>query len=342
LIQIRKTRKLRIVTEAAPRTPLWARTTILPAWPPAHHALSIDLGNLTASAAPRAIDVCAEPADQLNRERQRLVAPAVVDARGVAEPTYRGGSEASGFCHDNSIAHTLVVSTDAALPDRIDTCEMITIVAWPPDPGALAAMASLAASSGAPWGIAVPVMFPATTELGLIDAIAEIASKSGAAFLTGFAIDTDAAARRHLAASTGVDEDGYSLLFHGDVDTLQLATERHIAAVAHARGLSDFALPPDWATRTNWNAAIALALAGTRLVSMQRNVELGWDILRASAAVATLDKPLVTIAEQASLSIVEPLPEAVVDCLGEWLETGSSSFFRSVDDDWRLRRDAGV
>jgi hypothetical protein len=106
--------------------------------------------------------------------------------------------------------------------------------------------------------------------------------------------------------------------------------------------MNDFAVPPYWERKSNWNAAVLLTLTATRMIAMERDVELAGVIARSARAVAELDKPIERIAEAASLSIVESLDEASVDILTEWLESGRAAFVERINKEWRLRRDAGV
>ena len=138
------------------------------------------------------------------------------------------------------------------------------------------------------------------------------------------------------------DDDAYELLFHGDVDLMQVTTERHIAALADERDMLDFIPPPRWEEKSNWNAAVLLTLTASRMIAMEYDVELAGTIARSARAIAALDKPIERIAEAASLSIVEALDEVSVDLLSEWLESGRASFAERVNSEWRLRRDAGL
>jgi hypothetical protein len=135
------------------------------------------------------------------------------------------------------------------------------------------------------------------------------------------------------------EEETYTTLFHSDLEPIHVATERHIAALASAAGMSDFIVPPDWQERTNWNAAIVLTLTAARMIAMEYEVELAGALARAARAVAELDKPLTRIAEAAPLSIVEALDEVSVDILSEWLQSGRSVFVERINERWRLRRD---
>jgi hypothetical protein len=132
------------------------------------------------------------------------------------------------------------------------------------------------------------------------------------------------------------------MLFHADLEPIHLATERHIAALAAEMGLHDFIIPPRWQELSNWNAAVLLTLAATRMIAMKRDVEIASRIARSARVVAQLDKSLERIAASASISIIESLDEISIDVLNDWLENGRSAFVDHINKQWRLRRDAGL
>jgi len=187
-------------------------------------------------------------------------------------------------------------------------------------------------------GLAIPVMYPLTTNLETLSAIAQQAKEQGAAFLAAFTIELDATAKQALAT----DDETYETLFHANLDPIHTATERHIAALAAAHGMADFVLPPHWDERSNWNAAIVLTLAASRMIAMEHELELAGTLARSARIVAELDKPIARIAEAASLAIVDALDEVSVDILTEWLESGTAAFLKRTDEMWRLRRDHGL
>lgn len=185
-------------------------------------------------------------------------------------------------------------------------------------------------------GLVIPVIHPLTTNL---ETLTEIAVRAkDATFLASFSIELDATAKNILAT----DDETYETLFHGNVEAIHTATERHIAALAAEQGLADFIVPPKWEERSNWNAAIALTLAASRMIAMEHDLELAGTLARSARIVAELDKPIARIAEAASLSIVEALDDASVDILTEWIDSGRSAFLERVDEMWRLRRDHGL
>ena len=182
-------------------------------------------------------------------------------------------------------------------------------------------------------------MHPVTTDLEALERLADLARDHGASFFASITIDIDPTAKQVIAAS---NEEAYALLFHGGAEALHVATERHIAALAAERGMSDFITPPHWERKSNWNAAVLLTLIAARMIAMDHDVELAGTMARSARVVADLDKPIERIAEAASLSIVESLDEASVDILTEWLESGRATFAERINREWRLRRDAGL
>jgi hypothetical protein len=187
-------------------------------------------------------------------------------------------------------------------------------------------------------GVAIPVIFPLTTNLETLAEIAAKAKEQGATFLASFAVELDATAKNVLAT----DDETYETLFHANLDPIHTATERHIAALAAEHGMADFIVPPKWEERSNWNAAIALTLAASRMIAMEHDLELAGTLARSARIVAELDKPIARIAEAASLSIIDALDDASVDILTEWIESGRATFLERIDEMWRLRRDHGV
>ena len=234
----------------------------------------------------------------------RIEPPVLIDATGDAETEFGRGAEIASAIPD------AILLTSGEIPHTIRT----------------------------PTGVAIPVMHPLTTDLATLHDIARQAKASGATFLASFTIDLDATAKNVLAT----DDETYEMLFHADLDPIHTATERHIAALAAEHGMADFIIPPRWEERSNWNAAIALTLAASRMIAMEHDLELAGTLARSARIVAELDKPLARIAEAASLSIVEALDEASVDILTEWVESGRAAFLERIDEMWRLRRDHGV
>jgi hypothetical protein len=186
----------------------------------------------------------------------------------------------------------------------------------------------------------VPVLFPVTTELAPLQALADVAQSHGAAFFAAISIDVQPTAKQVLAQSLNLDadDDRYAMLFHAALEPVHLATERHIAALAHERELPDFVVPPRWEQRSNWNAAVLLTLTASRMIAMELDLDLAGTIARSARVIADLDKPLTRIAESASLSIVGGLDETSAEALTSWLQDGSAAFVDFVDEQWRMKR----
>lgn len=305
--------------------------------------MAIDYLELRASSSERLeVSVCNDVSDELERvaARQRLQAPVLIEAADFAEAVFGRGEEALSACRELGLAAVHLISTRGALPDDGGGATVV-IATWPLEFERLESLFAAAGERRLEWGAAIPVMFPVTTNLEALQEIASAAQRHGARFLTTLPLDVDATARQAIAQSLTVpgEDDTYAMLFHADLDPVHVATERHVAAVASELDLLDYLTPPQWQARTNWNAAIVLTLAATRMLAMSHEIELAGMLARSARVVAELDKPLTRIVEAASLSIVEALDEASVDILGEWLETGRSVFVDGVNERWRLRRD---
>lgn len=326
MILYRKVPQLRIRRVAAPEPPFWAATTIAPYGARRSTPVAIDYATLRASAAERLeVTVCANVRDELERARV-IGGPVLIDAAGNAEGVFHRGGEALAWCEEAELDAQMLVSSR---PGR----GHVIVAAWPPrveapEPGV------------ASWGVAVPVIFPVTTELALLERLADEAHRGGATYFAAVAVDVEATAKQSIAQSLSLssDDDRYATLFHGDVSGIQLATERHIAALAAERGMADFILPARWNERTNWNAAVLLTLTASRMLAMELDLDLAGTIARSARTIAELDKPLTRIAEAASVSIVGGLDETSVEMLTEWLAGGTASFAEYVNEQWRLRR----
>jgi len=336
LIIYRKAQQLRMQRSAIPAPPFWAATAIAPYGPRRAAPIAIDYLDLRASYADRMeVTVCEDVRDALERS-PRIAEPALIDAAEFAEVIFRRGEEVLRFCCDTGATAVHLVSTQGALPAAACDRAVVVIAAWPVDFPRLEEM--FTGAKGMRWGVVVPVIYPATTNLEALRHIATLAHEHGAMFLAALSLELDAGARKAIAD----DREEYDMLFHTDLEPIQVATERHIAALAAEVGLADFILPPRWNERSNWNAAILLTLTATRMIGMKRDVEIASRIARSARAVAQLDKPLQRVASAASLSIVESLDEISVDILTEWLETGRSAYVDHINKQWRLRRDVGV
>jgi hypothetical protein len=344
LIIYRKTQQLRIQRSAIPAPPFWAATTIAPYGPRRAAPIAIDYLELRASYSDRMeVTVCDDVRDALERS-SRIVEPAMIEATEFAEVIFRRGEEALRFCCDTDATAIHLISTHGAAP--MSTCDraVVTIATWPIDFPRMEELFASARERRLRWGVAIPVIFPATTNLGTLRDVADLARDNGAMFLAALALDLDPTARKAIAETLSAtdDRESYEMLFHADLEPIHISTERHIAALAAEIGVADFIQPPRWQERSNWNAAILLTLAATRMIGMKREVEIATRIARSARAVAQLEKPLERIASAASLSIVESLDDISVDILTEWLESGRSAFVDHINKQWRLRRDVGV
>ena len=336
MIIYRKAQQLRIQRSAIPAPPFWAATSIAPYGARRAAPIAIDYLDLRASYADRMeVTVCANVRDALERS-PRIAEPALIDAAEFAEVVFRRGEDVLRFCCDTGATAIHLVSTNGALPAAACDRAVVVIAAWPVDLPRLEDI--FASAKGMRWGVAVPVIFPATTNLGTLREIADMAREHGALFLAALPLELDAAARKAIAD----DRENYEMLFHADLEPIHVATERHIAALAADIGVADFILPPRWSERSNWNAAVLLTLTATRMIGMKHEVEIAARIARSARAVAQLDKPLERIATAANLSIVESLDDISVDILTEWLETGRSAYVDHINKQWRLRRDVGI
>lgn len=310
MILYRKVPQLRLRRAAAPEPPLWAATTIAPYAPRRATPVAIDYLALRASGAEKLeVTVCENVRDELDRART-IAAPVLIDAAENAEEVFRRGEEALAWCREQGLAAQLLTSEGRAV--RLSDADR--------------------------FGIAVPVLFPITTDLALLESLADAARDAGAAFFAAIPIDAEPTAKQAIARTMLFDEDLYAMLFHSDLGPIHLATERHIAALASERGMADFILPPRWQERSNWNAAILLTLVASRMIALELDLDLAGVIARSARTIAELDKPLTRIAESASLSIIAGIDDTSVEMVDEWLATGSAKFAEFVSEEWRERR----
>jgi len=338
LIIYRKAQQLRIQRSPIPEPPFWAATTIAPYGAKRAAPIAIDYLELRASFSERMdVTVCEDVRDELERSAS-IREPVLIEASEFAEVVFRRGEEALRFCCDIDATAIHLVSTRGTLPKTACERAIVVIAAWPVDIPRLLELFGNARERRMRWGAAIPVIFPATTNLDTLREIANAARENGAMFLAALPIELDPTARKVVAG----DREDYEMLFHGDVEPLQVATERHIAALAADIGAADFILPPHWEEKSNWNAAILLTLTASRMIAMKRDVEIASRIARSARVVAQLEKPLERIASAASLSIVESLDDISVDVLNDWLDGGRSAFVDHINKQWRLRRDVGV
>lgn len=342
MILYRKAPQLRIQRNAFPVPPYWAASFVSPYAARRGSPLAIDYFELRAASADRSeVAVCDDVRAALEKAAP-LAEPVIVEATGSAEAVFRRGEQAVRFCCDRAQTAVEIVSTDGALPASACDRTAIVIAAWPLQLEPLRILFSAAHERGIRWGAAVPVIFPMTTDLQALGNLADLARQNGASFLTALPIDLDPTARKAIAQTLAGDRERYDMLFHADLEPLHVATERHIAALAAEIGADDFIVPPKWDERSNWNAAILLTLAATRMIAMKHDVETASRIARSARIIAQLDKPLERIAAAASLSIIDNLDDISIDVLSDWLEGGRSTFLEHINKQWRLRRDVGL
>ena len=340
MILYRKVQQLRLRRLPAPEPPFWAATVISPYSARRASPIAIEYPALRATGADRLeVGVSARVRDELERGRS-FPEPVLIDAAETAEVTFRRGEEAALVCEELARATTLLLSTRGALPSRAYARSTCAIAAFPPELPLLESLFEEAAARQLRWGVAVPILYPLTTDLAMLTALADAAHAHGASFLAAIPLEVEPTARQAVAQmmSLAADDDRYAMLFHSSPEPVQIATERHVAALAAERGMADFVLPPDWPERTNWNAAVLLMLIATRMMTMESDLDLAGVIARSARLVAELDKPLALIAQSASLSIVGGLDETSVAALSEWLATGTAAFADFVNEQWRVRR----
>ncbi len=338
MILYRKAAQFRLRRAAAPEAPFWAATAIAPYGVRRGAPVSIDYLAARAVANDRSeVTVCDRLRDELERTRA-LAAPVLIEATENAETVFRRGEEALAFCEEQRLAALYLTSTRGALPSRAFDDTVVAIAAWPLEPPRLEELFSRAQAM--PWGVVVPVIYPISTDLDALEALAQTARDRGAAFFASMPVEVEATAKQAIANELQLagSDDRYAMLFHADVDPIHLATERHIAALAASHAMRDFVVPPLWDERTNWNAAVILTLTASRMIAMELDLDLAGSIARSARAVAELEKPLARVAEAASLSIVDALDEVSVEILTEWLAGGEPSFVEYVNEQWRLSR----
>lgn len=347
MIIYRKAAHLRVRRVSAPEPPFWCATAIAPYSQRRLTPVSIDYIDLRATATERAeVTVCESPEAELGRVeiRHHLDEPILVESADFAEEVFRRGEQLVKLLKQRGSAAVQLVSTRGAVP-AADHGATVVIAAWPLEFHRLERLFATAREHGLSWGVGVPVIYPVTTNLVALEELADLAAKHGSRFFASIAVEPDPTAKQAIARSLVADDEDdeeYAQLFHADLEPIHTSTERHVAALAHERGMLDSIPPADGDAQTNWNAAILLTITASRMLAMEDNVELAGTLARSARLVATLEKPLVRVAEAATLGIIEALDEVSVDLLTEWLETGRSSFAERVNAQWRLRRDHGA
>ncbi len=338
MILYRKAASLRIRRVLAPEPPFWPATILAPYAGRRATPLAIDYQTLRASGAERLeVTVAERVRDELERART-IAGPVLIDAAESCEIVFGRGEEALGWCEDAGHPALFLTSTRGAIPSRRFRDTTVVIAAWPLELAAL--VDRFAAARGQTWGVAVPIIYPHTTDLPALEALADAAHDAGASFLAPILIDVEATARQSMAAALNLasDDDRYAMLFHAPLEPLHLSTERHVAALSAARGLADFVVPPRWEERSNWNASVLLTLLASRMMAMELDLDLAGRIARSARLIADLDKPLTRIAEAARLAIIGGIDETTAELLEEWMRGEEPSFATFVNEEWRLRR----
>lgn len=345
MIRYEKKRAIGVTRATVPQPPFWARTTLSPYSWPRTVPLSINYQTLIARGTEAVdVEVSERPLDQLGREAT-IEDPILIDATGPGETVYRRGRESAEWTTAQGLASTLLISGESAGADEITSKGVqLAVAPWPLSVERLGDLFQKLSGSGLHWGLAIPVIYPVTTDLALLASLADLAALAGAEFLAALPIDLEPTAKRVLAEllKLGDEDDAYSTLFHSELETIIIATERHIAALADERSLLDFVPPPSSHQRTNWNAAVHLTLAATRMLRMKDRTEFAWTLLRAAQSVAALQKPIERIASVASLSIIPGLGPEISLALEEWTRNGRSALADDIHAQWRLRRDHGT
>ena len=340
MILYRKAAQLRIRRMPAPEPPFWCATQIAPYGTKRAVPLAIDYLGLRATGAEKLeVTVAENVRDELERARS-FAGPVLIDAAEGAEVVFHRGEEALAFCEEQQRAAVHLVSTRGRLPQRAYEQTTVVIAAWPLELPRLEELFADANAKQLRWGVAVPVLFPVTTGLPELQALADDAQQHGAAFLASISVEAEPTAKQALAQSMNLepDDDQYAMLFHAALEPVHISTERHIAALAHERALADFIIPPRWEERANWNAAVLLTLTASRMMAMAMDLDLAGQIARSARTIADLDKPLSRIAESASLGIIGGLDETSVEMLSSWVVGEPAAFAEYVDEQWRMRR----
>ncbi|HVT43141.1 MAG TPA: hypothetical protein VMT00_02010 [Thermoanaerobaculia bacterium] len=344
MITYRKSEQIRLERRADPEPPFFCSTLISAYAPKRDAPVAVDYFNLTSTAPERSDTIVCHDVERAlgdELERRPFTAPLLIDATGFAESLFGAGEAAAQFCSGQNLATLVLVSSAGSLPAP-DGSTALAIACWPDDLGDLERLFQQAGDEGRFWGAFIPIIDPVTTSLGTLERLAASAARHGAAFLASAPIDSDPSALRSLAERSDVAEEEYERIFHTNPESLLVATERHIAALASEHGLIDHVILPESFENENWRAAAMLSRCGARRIRMDGEDEIGWSILRSARIIAHLTKPLAQVSSAASLSIVGDLELPAVDALEEWLATGRAHFIDEVDARWRLRRDHGA
>jgi hypothetical protein len=340
LITVKPRHALERDVSSVPQTPFWASTTLSPYRGRARSDLAIDYRQLLAEpGGADLVTIWEGDAETIRIEST----PLLIDATGPLEEYYGRGSLLANRALEDRLETSMLICSGSTL-EEIDPHDdlTVTLTTWPLDLPAIEDRASMLHARRFQWGLAIPIVYPITTELSMLRRLADVAAANGASYIISIALDIDPAAKQRIAMSMVADEESYVTLFGADLETITVATERHIAALAHERGLSDILLLPRHEERSNWNASVLLSTAGSRMLRMKRDAEEGWRLVRAAKVIAELDKPIERIAQMASLSIIDGVSALAVEIVSEWLQRRPARKFEEISSSWRLRRDYGV
>jgi len=340
LITVKPRHALERDVSSVPQPPFWAATTLSPYRGRASANIAIDYRQLLAE--PGGADVVSIWNGEIDGVKFDLTS-LLVDATGPLEETYSRGAILANRAAHQEIETTVLVCPHSSL-DELRNSEhlVVALSAWPINEEEILARAITLSKENFRWGLAIPILYPITTDLALLTRLADLAATHDALFLTSIPLDVDPAAKQRIATSLSADDESYLTLFASDLEVITIATERHIAALAFERKLSDTLLLPRSDDRSNWNASVHLSIAGTRMLRMKRDAEEGWKLVRSAKTIAELDKPVARIAAQASLAIIEGLSLRAVEILTDWVQRRSSRRFDEIATAWRLRRDYGA
>jgi hypothetical protein len=176
VILYRKAAPLRIRRFTAPATPFWCATTVAPYGARRAAPLAVDYLALRASGAEKLeVSVTENVRSELERARA-LDGPVLVDAAEAAELVFRRGEEVLLFCEEQRLPALYLASTEGVLPEARPDLS-VAIAAWPLDLPRLTSLFARAQVREMRWGVALPLLHPATTDLASLTALADLAAK---------------------------------------------------------------------------------------------------------------------------------------------------------------------
>jgi hypothetical protein len=181
------------------------------------------------------------------------------------------------------------------------------------------------------------VLFPLTTDLALLESLADAARGAGASFFAAIPIDAEPTAKQAIAQTMPFDDDLYAMLFHLRPRADPARDRAPHRRTRIRRGMADFILPPRWDERSNWNAAVLLTLVASRMIAMELDLDLAGVIARSRARSRSWTNRSHASRVRESVDH-RGLDETSVEMLGEWLSLGSAAFAEYVHERWRLRR----